>query len=384
MRVLLVHNQYRSTGGEERHVENLAEALPKAGVEVTRLTVATPAAFSPLDRLVMGAELTYRPAGARLMREALARDAPDVVHFHNVFPLLTPAAMREAHRYGAPVVQTIHNYRFACPSGVLLRNGQIHEDCIDGSSLLCGLRNARGVRSESIAYGIAIELHRRLRLPHRWVDAFVAPSKFVATMLVRAGYPARRVHTIPHGTAIADTPSPAGDFALYAGRLSPEKGTRTLLAASRVAPEVPLVVAGDGSLASFVENEKREHVSYLGHVDPHRVAELMRGALFTVMPSECYEGQPYGALESMSVGTPLVASRLGGLAEIIEDGVTGALVPSGDPVALAAAMRERWDDRVSTAEMGMLAWEYARQHFAPELQVDRLVDLYERLLSACR
>src|SRR5581483_12075708 len=129
------------------------------------------------------------------------------------------------------------------------------------------------------------------------------------------------------------------------------------------------------------ENEKREHVSYLGHVDPHRVAELMRGALFTVMPSECYEGQPYGALESMSVGTPLVASRLGGLAEIIEDVVTGALVPSGDPVALAAAMRERWDDRVSTAEMGMLAWEYARQHFAPELQVDRLVDLYERLLS---
>src|SRR5581483_7087480 len=104
------------------------------------------------------------------------------------------------------------------------------------------------------------------------------------------------------------------------------------------------------------ENEKREHVSYLGHVDPHRVAELMRGALFTVMPSECYEGQPYGALESMAVGTPLIASRLGGLAEIITDGVTGALIPPADPGALAAEMRSRWADRTGTTKMGVLAW----------------------------
>src|SRR5581483_9713368 len=97
----------------------------------------------------VGVTLTYRPAGARLLREVLVRETPDLVHFHNAFPLLTPAAVREAHRYGAGVVLTIHNYRFACPAGTLLRNGRIHDDCIEGSSLLCGLRNSRGVWTES-------------------------------------------------------------------------------------------------------------------------------------------------------------------------------------------------------------------------------------------
>ena len=175
-----------------------------------------------------------------------------------------------------------------------------------------------------------------------------------------------------------------GDYALYAGRLSPEKGTRTLVAASRLAPGVPLIVAGDGPLAPLVDGRADDSVSYLGHVDQAKVAELMRGALFTVMPSECYEGQPYGALESMAVGTPLVASRLGGLAEIVEDGVTGVLVPPGDPAALAAAMRDIWADKRRASEMGVQAWIHAREHFAPETQIERLVLLYERLLSTRR
>ena len=381
MRVLIAHNQYRSVGGEERHVGLLEDGLRNAGVDVRRLDVSAFAEASIAERLKLGATLTYRPAGARLIREALARKSADVVHFHNVFPQLTPAAMREARRHGASVVLTVHNYRFACPAGTLLRNGKIHEDCIEGSSLLCGLRNSRGVWSESIAYGLAIELQRRLRMLQRWVDAYVAPSRFVATMLGRAGYPRDRIHTISHGTPIADAPSPVGQYALYAGRLSPEKGIRTLIAASRLVPGVPLIVAGDGPLAALVEAEKSDRFSYLGHVDRAKVAELTQGALFSVMPSECYEGQPYGALESLAVGTPLVASRLGGLAEIIENGVTGTLVPSGDPVALAAAMQEIWTDQPRALEMGAKGWAHAREHFAPEAQIERIVTLYGRLIS---
>ena len=161
------------------------------------------------------------------------------MHFHNVFPLLTPAAMRAAHGHGSRVVQTIHNYRFACPSGTLLRDGQIHDDCVEGSSLLCSLRNARGVWSEGIAYGIALEAQRRLRLPHRWVDAYVAPSNFVAAMLARAGYPPERIHTIHHGTPIARTSSPIGDFGLYAGRLSPLRAAGAEPRTSQAAREPP-------------------------------------------------------------------------------------------------------------------------------------------------
>ena len=382
MRVLLVHNRYRATGGEERHIDLLEEWLPQAGVEVRRFEVASPDDPSLLERVRLGLTLAYRPAGARLLREVLVRDTPDIVHFHNVFPLLTPAAMREARQHGARVVLTIHNHRFACPAGTLLRNGHIHEDCIEGSSLVCGLRNSRGVWSESIAYGMALEVQRRLRLPHRWVDAYVAPSNFVAGMLARAGYPRDRIHTIAHGTPITDSLSPVADYALYAGRLSKEKGVEVLLAASRLAPQVPLVIAGDGPLAPLVSTAADGTISYLGQVAPEKAAELARDSRFTIAPSCCFEVQPFGVLESMAVGRPVVASRLGGLAEIVNDGATGSLVPPQDPTALAAAMRELWDDKARAAEMGERAWHYAREHFSPAEQARRLVELYDRLVAS--
>ncbi len=384
MRVLLVHNRYRTAGGEERHIDLLEEWLPQAGVEVRRFEVASPDDASLLERVRLGLTLTYRPAGARLLREVLVRETPDIVHFHNVLPLLTPAAMREARRRGARVVLTIHNHRFACPAGTLLRNGHIHEDCIEGSSLLCGLRNSRGVWSESIAYGMALEVQRRLRLPHRWVDAYVAPSNFVAAMLARAGYPRDRIHTIAHGTPIADSLSPIGDYALYAGRLSKEKGVEVLLAASRLAPRVPLVIAGDGPLAPLVSTAADGTISYLGRVEPEKAAELARDSRFTIAPSCCFEVQPFSVLESMAVGRPVVASRLGGLAEIVDDGVNGVLVAPQDPGALATAMEELWTDRNRTAELGVSAWAYARAHFSPGEQAARLAELYARLLAAGR
>ena len=381
VRVLLVHNRYRTAGGEERHIDLLEDWLPRVGVDVRRFEVASPDDASLLARIGMGLTLTYRPAGARLLREVLRREKVDIVHFHNVFPLLTPAAMREARRHGARVVLTTHNYRFACPAGTLVRNGRIHEDCVEGSSLLCGLRNARGVWSESVAYGIALEAQRRLRLPHRWVDAYVAPSHFVATMLARAGYPSDRIHTIYHGTPIDETASPVGCFAFYAGRLSREKGVETLVAASRLAPSVPLVIAGDGPLASLVSTAGDGAISYVGRVKPDDVAQLTRDALFTIMPSQWFECQPYGLLESMAHGTPVVASRLGGLAEIVDDGVNGVLVRPGDAAALAAAMMELWDDKNRAGEMGARAWHFAQEHFSPSEHVCRLVHLYDQLVA---
>jgi glycosyltransferase involved in cell wall biosynthesis len=382
VRVLLVHNRYRAVGGEERHIDLLEQWLPTAGVEVLRFDVVSAEDLSLLERVRLGLTLTYRPAGGRLLRDVLARERPDVVHFHNIFPLLTPAAIHEARLQGARVVLTIHNYRFACPAGTLLRNGRIHEDCVDGSSLLCGLRNSRGVWSESLAYGVALELQRRLRLLHRWVDAYVCPSNFVATMLSRAGYPSDRIHTIYHGTSIDDTFTPSGDYALYAGRLSSEKGVETLVAASRLAPTVPLVIAGDGPLASLVHSAVGDAVSYVGRVDQKEVGRLVHEARFTVAPSCCFEGQPYGVLESMASGRAVVASRLGGLAEIVDDGVTGILVSPQDAVALAEAMEELWRDRVRAQEMGKRAWAYAQDHFSPSDQTRRLVELYEEVVSS--
>lgn len=380
MRVLLVHNRYRTEGGEECHLDFLEKWLPQVGVEVRRFEVATPARMALPERVRLGLTLAYRPEGARLVREAIVREAPGIVHFHNIFPLLTPAAMREARRHGLPVVVTIHNYRFACPAGTLLRDGRIHEDCVEGSSLLCGLRNARGAWTESIAYGVALEVQRRLRLLHRWVNAYVAPSHFVYEMLVRAGYPHERICLIRHGTSIDERVAPPGEFAVFAGRLSHEKGVDTLVDASRLAPRVPLVIAGDGPLLSLVRNATNGTVSYLGQIAPEEVARLRRRSLFTVVPSRCYEALPLGALESMALGRAVLASSLGALSEIVEQGVTGALVPPGDPVALAKKMELLWRHKSRTAVMGAKAWRYAQDHFSPVEQAHRIAELYEQLV----
>lgn len=382
MRALLVHNRYRIEGGEERHIDLLEKWLPQVGVETQRFELRTPDNPSLLTRARLGLTLTYRPMGARLLTDVLVRETPDVVHFHNTLPLLTPAALRAAQRFGSRVVVTIHNYRFACPAGTLIRNGQIHEDCIEGSSLLCGLRNSRGVWTESVAYGIALEAQRRLLLLQRWVDAYVTPTLFVSELLERAGYPGSRIHVIAHGTPADDAVEPAGDTALYASRLSKEKGIETLVAASRLASDVPIVVAGNGPLTPLVEANAGQSIRYVGHVTSTSVAELSRRSRLTVVPSLCFEGLPYSVIESMAHGRPVVASHIGALAEIVRDGETGLLVPPGDPVALAAAIQELWDDPARAERMGRNAWTQAKEQYDPLVQARKLVELYEHVLAS--
>ena len=380
MRVLIAHGAYRHSGGEERHVSLLEEGLLRAGVELTTYQPG-PVADDLATKVRLAAGLVYRPAAARRLAAELERRPADVVHFHNLMPLLTPAALRAAKRSGAAVVWTVHNYRFACPAGTLLRNGEVHDDCIEGSSLACGLRNARGSRIESAAYGLAIELQRRLRLLERWVDAYVAPSRFVARMLVRAGFPSERIHVIPYGVPTGRAAAGKPAHAVYAGRLAPEKGVPTLLAAARLAPNVPLVVAGDGPLAGVVRDGAAGHIRYVGGLDPAEVAGLFTTSSFAIVPSQCHDNLPFAAIEPVAAGVPVVASRVGGLPEIVEHGVNGLLVPPGDPAALAEAMRSLWCDPDRTARLGTEARRIAVERFSLSRQVDRLLDLYDGLRS---
>ena len=237
-----------------------------------------------------------------------------------------------------------------------------------------------------IAYGMALEVQRRLRLPHRWVDAYVAPSNFVAAMLARAGYPRDRIHTIAHGTPIADSLSPIGDYAAVVRTALEGEGSRGT--ARRVAAR-----------AAGATCDRRRRTAcpsrfYRGGRDdllprPGRAGE--GGGTCTgfaihdrAARSCCFEVQPFSVLESMAVGRPVVASRLGGLAEIVDDGVNGVLVAPQDPGALATAMEELWTDRNRTAELGVSAWAYARAHFSPGEQAAGLAELYARLLAAGR
>lgn len=380
MRTLLAHNRYRSPGGEERHVELLEAGLLQAGVAVRRFErSSTTIEGSAIRRIAAGMMLAYRP-GAGGIRPILREWNPSVVHFHNLWPLLTPSALRAAHRSGAAVVLTVHNYRFACPAGTLLRSRGVHEDCIDGSSLRCALRSARESPFESFAYGVALEVQRRLRMLARWVDAFVSPSKFVGDMLVRSGIPRQQVYVVPNGLPIPPAGTGERNFALYVGRLSQEKGIITLLEAAKLAPNVPLAVAGDGPLASRVA-EAGGTVRYLGRLERSEVSVVLRNAAFAILPSEWYDNLPYSALETLAAGRPVIATHMGGLPEIVRHGSNGVLVTPKDPAALAAAMRDMWSDRRLTEEMGLWARADADRRYSLAGQTHKIINLYREIAA---
>lgn len=381
MRVLIAHNRYRRSGGEERAVELLATGLSSVGVDVARFEPRSPLQPSLPLRVSLAAGLAYRPAGGRATAARVTDFRADVVHFHNLFPLLTPAALRAAKRGGAAVVLTAHNCRLFCPSGMLVRGGSTHEDCITGSSLLCGLRGARQSRAESVAYGLALEIQRRLRLVERWVDAIITPSVFLQRTLVDAGFDASRIHVVPNGVPVPGDEPKAHDFALYAGRLSHEKGILTLLAASGHAPEVPIILAGDGPLTEQVGRAASPSVTTLGHLDPASLAALLRKAAFVVVPSEVPEIQPYSVLEAMADAKPVVLTAIGGLPELVTSGVEGIVVAPGEPQGLARALRLLWANKSVCAEMGDRARGRVVQQHTLEAHVAATLDVYERALA---
>lgn len=380
MKVLLAHSRYRYPGGEERHVELLANMLSSAGHSVRRLEPMTPSYMTLIEKVALGATLVYRPRSGRLLRDFVRAEAPDIVHFHNITPSLTPAALRAAKISGASVVMTLHNYRFACPAGTLLRGGVRHEDCLTGSSLACGLRNPRGNWIESVVYGVAIELQRRLRLLTRWVDAFVVPASHLRDAFIRAGGPADRTHVIANGVPLSEHPRELGGYALYAGRLSEEKGIVTLLHAAELAPSIPLVVAGDGPLENLFARTA-SNVVFRGRLSPEELADVRRGSAFVVVPSECDEILPFAATEALADGKPIIATPNGGLTDVVIDGVTGVLVPERSPRELAEAMTRLWRDEALRGRMQSAARAHAERHFDLRTQTGLVIELYEHLLT---
>src|SRR4051794_30306562 len=328
MRVLLLHNRYRIEGGEERSVDLQLRALERAGVE-HRLVEARS------DQVGRAAAAT-----ALLRGGARSPDLPpaDVVHVHNMQPLLGPRALEAARAAGARVVLHLHNARLFCAIGVASRDGGPCFRC-HGRLTLPGLvLNCRGSLPEAAAYAAALSLHQ----PRVWdaVDRFLAPSAWAAGQLARLGVPAGRLEVLPHYVPefAAESAAHEGSYALVAARLSEEKGIDVAIEAAADAA-VPLRIAGEGPAAEELAALARRldaPVELLGRVDRERLAELLAGAAMVLMPSRYHEFSPYSALEAMAAGVPVVATPMGGLPELI--GVERC-VPAAD---FAPRLRALW------------------------------------------
>jgi glycosyltransferase involved in cell wall biosynthesis len=364
--VLFLHSRYRTTGGEERAVEDLMWLVREWLGEPVQLLCRDSAELGSVRAaagLLCGG-LQPAPVAAAV-RESGAR----VLHAHNLNPTLGWRALAAARGAGARVVLHLHQYRLVCATGVCFTRGRECTRCHGANTLPGVLRNCRDSRAQALAYGAGLALWQRRLLAH--ADVVVVPSVFARERLRELGAPLpwERVHVLaPPLRAFASAScASAGEYALLVSRLAPEKGVEVAIEACRLAG-VPLTVAGDGPLLAPLR-ERSPEVRFLGRVAGERLAELRRGAALALAPSRSAETFGLAAAEAMAAGVPVVASAIGALPELVDD---DGLAAPGDSRALADGIARRWRDE----RAGERALQRVRALCAPEAVAARLAEVY--------
>lgn len=384
MKVLQVHNRYRIRGGEDAVVETTMDLLERRGHDARLFDKYSNELTSGLVQRVRAVfSGIYSSAARREMDCVLSEFGPDVVHVHNLYPLISPSVLVACRRAGVPVVMTCHNYRLVCPIAVHFIRGRICERCAGGREYSCFLQNCRDNRLESAAYALRGYATRALGLFRKNITLFLAISEFLKRRLIDAGLPEERIAVVPNMIRIPESGADAsqGAYAAFAGRASEEKGIPVLLEAARRLPEVRVQVAGHGPMLEALREAAPANVTFPGTMSPEGLAGFYRGARFLVVPSVWYETFGLVAVEAMSHGIPVIASRIGGLQELITDGVSGFLFEPGNAEDLADKMRRLWDDPGLCGRMGQAAREEVMRKYNEEFYYGNLMAAYERARS---
>lgn len=379
MKVLLVHNRYRNAGGEDSVYESERDMLQRAGVDVVEYLDDNHRA-AEMNPLVLAAHATWARDSHRRLLALMRAERPDVVHFHNTFLMISPAAYYAARSAGVPVVQTLHNPRLICPAASGFRNGRPCSDCTGRvfawPAVLHGCY--RNSRAASAAVAGMIGIHRLAGTWRRMVDIYIALTRAGRADFIAGGLPADRIVIKPNGLY----PDPGvgthrGGYALFVGRLVTEKGVHTLVRAwPRVGPDRQLVIVGSGPLEDMAEAAPPD-IRWLGALPRDEVSRVMADAAFLIFPSEGGEGFPMVILEAFAAGLPVITSGHGAMAEIVEHGRTGLHFPAGDPDALAAAVRWAFAHPAEIRALGQNARQIFEQRYTAAQNCRELLAIYE-------
>jgi glycosyltransferase involved in cell wall biosynthesis len=370
MKLLLVHNRYRQPGGEDEVFLRQSELLRSAGHEVLEYTRHN-------DEIADGGILSKSNLAARTLwawdsvarlRALLRREKPDLVHFHNTFPLISPA-------------------RLMCPAATFYREGRVCEDCLGRFMSWHGIVHACYHNSHLQTAVVAGMLagHRILGTWREQVDAYIVFTEFFRQKFVRAGLPREKIFVKPHflGTD-PGMKQEMGHYALFLGRFEPEKGVLTLLKAWRSLGHVPLQIAGKGSMEGEVEQFAGENSSVcaLPHMSQQECFDLIKGARFLVWPSEGHN-ETFGlvAIEAFACGTPVIASRTGAMTEIVEDHKTGLHFTAGDADDLAAKVHWAWTHPDEMDEMGRASRAEYKSKYTAEKNYEALLGIYRKTME---
>ncbi|WP_346289207.1 glycosyltransferase family 4 protein [Sphaerothrix gracilis] len=384
MQILSVHNCYQIRGGEDVSWAAEVELLRAQGhrVEIYEETNDRTGSFNAL-------QLAQRTVWSResydIVTQKLQATGCDLMHVQNFFPLISPSIYYAAQAQGVPVVQTLRNYRLLCPNGLFFRDGQVCEDCLGNSIPYPGIVHScyRGSRAATTATAAMLVTHQSLKTWHNQVDLYIALTQFARKKFIQGGLPPEKIVVKPNFVY----PDPGvgsgeGGFALYVGRLSVEKGLDTLLTAwEQLETQVPLKIVGDGPLAEKVQAiaGQRPNVEWLGRQPMAQVHALMGQAQFLVFPSKWYETFGRVAVEAFAKGTPVVASDIGAIAELVEDEHTGIRFSPGDATDLAAKVEWMLAEPQRLARMRQAARAEFEAHYTAASNYQQLMQIYDQV-----
>jgi glycosyltransferase involved in cell wall biosynthesis len=388
-RILMVHNYYQERGGEDLSFEAERRALEHAGVEV-HTYVDSNYRVDTMGGLRTAIKCTWSREAHRDVKQIIRETRPQLMHVQNSFPLISPSVCYAAQAEGVPVVQSIRNYRLLCPNALFYRDDHVCEDCMGKRFAWPGILHAcyRGSRAGTAAIAAMQSIHGALGSWRSKVDHFISLSEFGRSKLIEGGLPAERITVKPNFVYPDPGPSDAErEFILFVGRVSDEKGIETMVRAwESIHHEIPLMIAGRGPASEIVREaaSRLEGVTWLGGQTIDRIYDLMGRSRALLFPSEWYETFGRVVIEAYSRSTPVIASNLGAISELVEQGETGYLFQPGCPDSLAQAAREMWSDEDRARVMGRNGRNLFEAHYTVDQHLESIDEIYSHVTNGLR
>lgn len=374
MRILVVHNAYQQLGGEDSVVDAEVNMLLGHG-HLVRYYGRTNDNIDSMSRLSLVGQTFWSSRTTKELADLIDSFKPKIIHVHNTFPLISPSLYWAAAKAGVPVVQTLHNFRLLCPQAMFLREGSVCEDClghIPWRGIVHGCYRESQLQSAVLA-GM-ITMHRGIGTWRNKIARYISLNEFCRQKFIEGGLPAERIVVKPNFVDFSEYVESFREGFLFVGRLSVEKGLSTLVKAMAQLTDAHLRVAGAGSEAIILEDVPG--VTHIGSLSGEKVRIEMSQVMALVVPSIWYETFGMVIIEAFSMSTPVIASRIGALAELVEDGVTGLLFETGNVDDLANKLKWAMQNPEKMREMGRNAHiKYEREYTANQ-NYDQLIAIY--------
>jgi glycosyltransferase involved in cell wall biosynthesis len=379
LRILVAHNAYQWRGGEDAVRDAEITLLREAGHQVETLDRDN-AEIEQMSKLTAARETLWSSRTTAVLRSRIQAFSPDIIHVHNSFPLLSPSLYWEAARGRVPVVQTLHNFRLLCPQAMFLREDRICEDCLGKLPWRGVVRRCyRNSITQTAVVAAMLTGHRVVGSYTHKVTRYIALNQFSRSKFIEGGLPADRISIKPNFVTIDDIDEGSREGGLFVGRLSREKGIGVLLDALSRLPLTSIDLIGDGPMRAEVTG--RSELRALGPLGKSDVLDAMRRASFLIVPSVWHEVMPLTVLEALACRLPVIASRSGALAELIEDGRTGLLVEQGNAQDLAEKIAWAEKHPESMRKMGANARAEYEQKYTPHRNLERLTSIYHDAIA---